>query len=401
MAIFSYKAKSADGKVLRGQLESKNKDEAVHELAQMNLIVFEVKPLNNVLNKEIVISRSLKQKDFTVFLRQFSTLIEAGILLVDAIELLAEQTESPALKEALENIVEEISEGSTLSESMSKYPALFPELLIQMIKTGEVSGKLQDVLDQMATYYEKQYQLRQKVSTALTYPVAVAIFSLLITIFLLLFIVPIFADMYASYGSELPLITQVVLKLSNFIKVYWWLFIFIIIGLGLLFMRLKNRKSVSLYLDYLILKTPIIGTFIQKAALARMTQTLSSLLNSSVPILEAIEVTSKVVGNRVIEKVLLDSRASLEQGASLAKPMEEHWVFPPLVIQMIRVGEESGALDEMLNKVAKIYDQEVNEASNKLQSLIEPVLIVFLAVIVGFIVLSIVVPMFGLFNTIN
>lgn len=401
MAIFSYKAKSADGKVLRGQLESKNKNEAVHELSQMDLIVFEVKPLNNVLNKEIVISRSLKQKDFTVFLRQFATLIEAGILLVDAIELLAEQTESPALKEALENIVEEISEGSTLSESMSKYPALFPELLIQMIKTGEVSGKLQDVLDQMATYYEKQYQLRQKVSTALTYPVAVAIFSLLITIFLLLFIVPIFADMYASYGSELPLITQVVLKLSNFIKVYWWLFIFIIIGLGLLFMRLKNRKSVSLYLDYLILKTPIIGTFIQKAALARMTQTLSSLLNSSVPILEAIEVTSKVVGNRVIEKVLLDSRASLEQGASLAKPMEEHWVFPPLVIQMIRVGEESGALDEMLNKVAKIYDQEVNEASNKLQSLIEPVLIVFLAVIVGFIVLSIVVPMFGLFNTIN
>lgn len=400
MATFSYKAKSADGKLIKGKIESKNKNEAIHELSQIDLIVFEVEPLNDLLNKEIMIGRSLKQKDFVVFLRQFATLIEAGILLVDSIELLAEQTESPALKEALENIAEDIREGNALSEGMARYPKLFPELLVQMIKTGEVSGQLQDVLDRMATYYEKQYQLRQKVSTALTYPIVVATFALLITIFLLLFIVPIFGDMYVSFGSELPLITRMVLGLSGFIRSYWWVFTFIIIGLILLFLHLKNKNSVSMYLDYLVLKIPIIGTFVQKAVLARMTQTLSSLLNSSVPILQAVEVTSEVVGNRVVEKVLLDSRTSLERGESLAKPMEEHWVFPPLIIQMIRVGEQSGALDEMLKKVADIYDQEVNEASDKLQSLIEPILIIFLAVIVGLIVLSIVVPMFGLFNSI-
>lgn len=400
MATFSYKAKSADGKLIKGKIESKNKNEAIHELSQIDLIVFEVEPLNDLLNKEIMIGRSLKQKDFVVFLRQFATLIEAGILLVDSIELLAEQTESPALKEALENIAEDIREGNALSEGMGRYPKLFPELLVQMIKTGEVSGQLQDVLDRMATYYEKQYQLRQKVSTALTYPIVVATFALLITIFLLLFIVPIFGDMYVSFGSELPLITRMVLGLSGFIRSYWWVFTFIIIGLILLFLHLKNKKSVSMYLDHLVLKIPIIGTFVQKAVLARMTQTLSSLLNSSVPILQAVEVTSEVVGNRVVEKVLLDSRTSLERGESLAKPMEEHWVFPPLIIQMIRVGEQSGALDEMLKKVADIYDQEVNEASDKLQSLIEPILIIFLAVIVGLIVLSIVVPMFGLFNSI-
>lgn len=400
MATFSYKAKSMDGKVIKGKIESKNKNEAIHELSQIDLIVFEVEPLNELLNKEITIGRSLKQKDFVVFLRQFATLIEAGILLIDSIELLADQTESPALKEALENIAEEIREGKALSEGMASYPKLFPELLVQMIKTGEVSGQLQDVLDRMATYYEKQYQLRQKVSTALTYPIVVATFALLITIFLLLFIVPIFGDMYASFGSELPFITRIVLGLSGFIRSYWWVFTLIIVGLILLFMRLKNKDAVSMYLDHLVLKIPIIGTFVQKAVLARMTQTLSSLLNSSVPILQAVEVTSKVVGNRVVEKVLLDSRASLERGESLAKPMEEHWVFPPLIIQMIRVGEQSGALDEMLKKVADIYDQEVNEASDKLQSLIEPVLIIFLAVIVGLIVLSIVVPMFGLFNSI-
>lgn len=399
MATYSYKAKSADGKVIKGKVESKNKREAVQELSQMDLIVYEVEPLNDLLNKEIVIGRPLKQKEFVVFLRQFATLMEAGILLVDSIELLSEQTESVVLKEALEEIADDIKEGNTLSDGMAQHPKLFPELLIQMIKSGEVSGQLQDVLDRMATYYEKQYQIKQKVSTALTYPIVVASFAIIITVFLLLFIVPIFGDMYASMGDELPFITQVVLSLSDFIRRFWWVFAGFLLILFVLFMRLKDKNSVSLYLDKLVLKVPVIGSFVQKTVLARMTQTLSSLLNSSVPILQAVEVTSKVVGNKVVEQVLLNSRDSLERGESLAKPMEEHWVFPPLIIQMIRVGEQSGALDEMLMKVAEIYDQEVNEASDKLQSLIEPVLIIFLAVIVGLIVLSIVIPMFGMFET--
>ena len=398
MAVFLYKAKSKEGNVIKGKVEGSNKTLAIRTLSQMDLIVYEVEPVNDILNKDISIGKPLKQKDFVVFLRQFATLIEAGILLVNAIDLLAQQTESVALKEALEGISEDVKEGKSLSESMDLYPALFPKLLVQMIKSGEVGGNLQEVLERMATYYEKQYNLKQKISSALTYPIVVSIFAIVITIFLLVGIVPIFGDMYASMGEELPFITQMVLGLSAAIQKFWWIFAFIIMGLFYVFQQMRKKDSGVYFLDNLSLKLPVVGSFIQKAVLARMTQTLSSLLNSSVPILQAIDVTSDVVGNKVVEDVLQDARKSLERGESLAKPMEESWVFPPLIIQMIHIGEESGALDEMLLKVANIYEQEVNEASDKLQSLIEPILIIFLAVIVGFIVLSIVVPMFGLYD---
>ncbi|MCC5895800.1 MAG: type II secretion system F family protein [Alkalibacterium sp.] len=399
MATYAYKAKTGEGKVIKGRLESISKKEAVIELAQMNLIVFEVEPLNSFLYKDIYIGKPLKQKEFVLFLRQFATLMEAGILLIDSIDLLAEQTDSKPLKEALENISVEVKEGIALSESMKKHPKLFPELLVQMIHSGEISGQLEDVLDRMATYFEKQYRIRQKVSTALTYPIVVASFAIIITIFLLVFIVPIFGDLFASFGGDLPLITQVVLSFSGFIQQFWWLFLGVFVLLGVSFVQIKKRETGAYFLDKLVLRMPVVGSFVQKAVLARMTQTLSSLLNSSVPILQAVEVTSSVVGNRVVKDVLLESKSSLERGESLAKPMEGHWVFPSLIIQMIRVGESSGSLDEMLKKVADVYDQEVEEASDKLQSLIEPVLIIFLAVIVGLIVLSIVVPMFSLFET--
>ncbi|GAA0361924.1 type II secretion system F family protein [Alkalibacterium iburiense] len=400
MATYAYKAKAKDGQTIKGKIESPSKKEALNELNHMNLIVFEVEPLNSILSKEIYIGSPLKQKEFVLFLRQFATLIEAGILLVDAIELLSEQTDSKVLKEALEDVVRDLKEGITLSQALEEHPKLFPELLVQMIRSGEVSGQLEEVLDRMATYYEKQYRIKQKVSTALTYPMVVASFALIITIFLLVAIVPIFGDMFASFGSELPLITQLVLNLSHTIQRYWWIFALLMMTLILLFNFLKKKETVAYYIDKWSLKIPIIGQFIQKATLARMTQTLSSLINSSVPILQAVDITSDVVGNRVVKEVLDGSKKSLERGESLATPMEDHWVFPPLISQMIRVGESSGALDDMLKKVADVYDQEVEEASDKLQSLIEPVLIIFLAVVVGFIVLSIVVPMFSLFNTI-
>lgn len=399
MAVFSYKAKSKEGNVVKGKVEGNNKANAIQTLAQMDLIVFEVEPINDILNKEISIGRPLKQKDYVVFLRQFATLIEAGILLVNAIDLLSEQTQSVALREALNEISEDIKEGKSLSESMDLFPELFPKLLVQMIKSGEVSGNLQEVLDRMATYYEKQYNLREKISTALTYPIVVSTFAIVITIFLLVGIVPIFGDMYASMGEELPFMTQLVLGLSAGIKRYWWIIAIILTLFIYIFQQMRKKDAGIYFFDHLSLKLPIVGTFIQKAVLARMTQTLSSLLNSSVPILQAIDVTSDVVGNQVVKEVLIEARASLERGESLAIPMEKSWVFPPLIIQMIRVGEESGALDEMLLKVSTIYEQEVNEASDKLQSLIEPVLIIFLAIIVGIIVLSIVIPMFGLFNS--
>ena len=401
MAVFAYKAKTEEGKVTRGKIEAMSKKEALAELGMMDLIVFEVEPLNSFLNTEINLRSGLKPKDFIIFLRQFATLISAGILLVESLDLLAEQTTNPRLKAILEDLSTEVQEGSPLSVSMSKHPAVFPNLLIQMIQSAEVSGRLEEVLEQMANYYEKQYRNKQKVTTAMTYPIVVGVLALVITAFLLIFIVPIFGEMFASFGSELPAITQMVLGLSQWLQKYWVLILAFLLATIFLLRYLSQRDKMAYSFDYLQLKIPIIGMFLQKTILARMTQTLSSLLNSSVPILQALDVTSQVVDNRVVEEVLLAAKKDVEQGESLAKPMEAHWFFPNLIIQMIKVGEASGSLDEMLKKASDIYEQEVEEASEKLQSLIEPLLIVFLSVIVGFIVLSIVIPMFGLFEQIQ
>ncbi len=399
MAVFAYKAKTRDGKLMKGKIESTNKKEALNELRHMDLIVFEVDALNAVLNKDINFRTSLKSKDFIVFLRQFSSLMNAGILLVDALDLLAAQSTSLALKEALEELSEEIREGVALSEAMAKKPKLFPDLLIHMIHSAEVSGRLEEVLQQMADYYEKQHRIKQKISTAMTYPLVVGVLAFFITAFLLVFIVPIFGDMFASMGSELPAITQIVLTLSGLLQRYWWMVLLLMGMFVAVITQLGKKDQVAYLFDVLQLKIPILGTFIQKTLLARMTQTLSSLINSSVPILQAIEVTSKVVGNRVVANALLQAKKDVEQGESLAKPMVDHWFFPPLIIQMIQVGESSGELDEMLKKVSEIYDQEVEAASDKLQALIEPVMIIMLSGVVGVIVLSIVVPMFSMFET--
>lgn len=398
MAVFIYKAKSKDGKVINGKIESRDKREAVRELSKLDLSVYQVKPVSAFLNKDLALNKSIKDKDFVIFLRQFATLMQAGVLLISSIELLSQQTGSKLLQETLTVIAADIREGSSLSSCMARYPKVFPELLVQMVHTGEISGRLDEVIEQMAEYYEKQYRIKQKVSTALTYPTVVGSFAIVITIFLLLFIIPIFASMYTSMDSELPTITKAVMALSDFLWDFWWLLLLLIIAIVFLLKQFKKGEKGRYYMDLLSLKVPVLGNFKQKAALARMTRTLSSLLSSSVPILEAVEIAGRVAGNRVIEDVLLESQKSLEQGDSLSKPMEGHWVFPPLILHMIRVGEESGALDSMLKRVADIYEQEVNEASDKLQSLIEPILIIFLAIIVGVLVLSIIVPMFGMFQ---
>ena len=399
MAVFAYKAKTKDGKLMKGKLDSKSKKEALTKLKHMDLVVFEVDKLNTVLNKDISLRSSLKPKEFIIFLRQFSSLMSAGILLVDALDLLSAQSTSLALKEALEELAEDIREGVSLSEAMTKKPKLFPDLLIHMIHSAEVSGRLEEVLEQMADYYEKQYRIKQKITTAMTYPLVVGVLAFFITTFLLVFIVPIFGDMFASMGSELPMITQIVLSMSGIFQRYWWVVVLVVGVLVVIIIQLGKKDQVAYVFDVLQLKIPVLGSFLQKTLLARMTQTLSSLISSSVPILQAIEVTSQVVGNRVVENVLLQAQKDVENGESLAKPMLNHWFFPPLIIQMIQVGETSGELDEMLEKVSEIYDQEVQEASDKLQVLIEPIMIIFLSIVVGVIVLSIVVPMFSMFET--
>ena len=398
MTIYRYQARTVEGKLSSGRLESENEKEALLELEQLDLVVFDIKRLNPVLHKDIYIGNPIKNKDFVIFLRQFSTLIDAGITLVDAIGILAEQSNSKALTEALEEVKEHIEEGEPLSDALSRYPKLFPELLVSMISSGEVSGRLDDILDRMATYYEKQYQLKQKVITALTYPAVIGVLAVFVTIFLMAYLVPVFADMFISFDQELPAYTQIVLNLSESIGSTWWILLLFILIAVIVVRTLNKQEKFAYIFDTIKLKVPIFGLLIQKAALARLTQTLSSLLNSSVPILEAVMITERVVENRVIKQVLRESHKSLEEGESLADPMKEHWVFPKLITQMIAVGEATGSMDDMLKKVAQFYEEELEEAAEKLKALIEPVMIIFLAVVVGAIVIAIVIPMFSLFE---
>lgn len=401
MGYFRYKGKTSAGEAIKGKVNAGSREEALMTLRGNGLIVFEVQELNQLLYKDIHIGNPVKNKDFILFLRQFSTLIDAGITLVDSTHILAEQLENKYLKRVLFDIEDELQKGTSLSEAFSAYPKVFPELLVSMVHAGEVSGNLDEILDNMATYYEKQYRLKQKVISSLTYPMVLGIMSVLVCLFLLAFIVPVFTDMLGSFGGDIPAYTAFVLSLSSFASSYWWLIIAGGILLTVLYKYLENHPNFAYSIDCMKLKIPVFGKFIQKSLVARMTQTLSSLLNSSVPILQAVEITERVIANRVFKKVLNESLLSLERGESLAVPMENHWVFPKLVTQMIAVGETSGSLDSMLKKVADFYDQELDEAADKLKALIEPVMIVVLAIIVGSIVLAIIIPMFAIFDSIQ
>lgn len=402
MGQFKYTARDKTGKKRSGLVKAESKREATVKLREKNMRVLNLDEIpETALNKEIYIGNPVKLKDFVIFIRQFSTLLRAGVTILDSTRILSQQTESKYLRKALTQVHEDLNEGLPLSECAAKHKRIFPPMFINMVRAGEVSGALDDTLERLGNHFEKQHETTQKIKSALSYPFVVAIIAVAVVIFLLTNVVPTFAGMFLDFGDELPAITQFVLAASDWMKTKWWIIIFIGISFVLLFVFLKKNNATKYYMDYIILRIPLFGKLVQKAMLARMTRTLSSLFASSVPILQAIAIVEKVVENEVFARVLHESRISLEQGISLTEPMRKHWAFPPLVTQMITIGEETGSLDAMLAKVADFYEMEVNTATDQLKSLIEPLMIVFLAAIVGTIVMAIMVPMFEIFNQVD
>ncbi|MBH0164029.1 type II secretion system F family protein [Fictibacillus sp. 7GRE50] len=402
MAQFSYVGRDRSGKRRTGQVLGLSKREAVLKLKEKGIAVTDVQEMKQTfLNKEISIGKQVKSQQFVIFLRQFATLLRAGVTVVDATSILSAQTESKALQKVLRDIEEELRQGNLLSVAMGKHRAIFPSIVINMISAGEVSGSLDDTLDQLATYFEKQHYTKQKIVSAMMYPMIVGVVAVFVVIFLLAKVVPSFAAMLEDAGGELPLITKVVLSASDFVQVFWWLFIVLGVLFYIAIIFVRRNPSSKFYLDYTLLKIPVFGKILQKSVLARMTRTLSSLFSSSVPILQALSIVEKVVENEVVAKVIRDSRDALEKGQRLTEPMKKHWIFPPLVTQMISIGEETGSLDEMLAKVAEFYEKEVETATDRLKSLIEPIMIVVLASVVGTIVIAIIVPMFEVYKTIG
>ncbi|GGH86064.1 type IV pilus assembly protein PilC [Pullulanibacillus pueri] len=402
MAYYNYTGRDLKGRKRHGGISAETRQEAAKLLREQGIAALElVEGKPSLMSKDISFGKRVKSSDLVIFLRQFATLVKAGVTIVDAIHILSEQSENKVLRETLMNIGHELQKGQSLSAACEHHRKIFPPLVINMIKAGEAGGQLDETLERLASFTEKQHELKQKVTSTMFYPATVGLMAIAVILFILVYVVPMFANMFEDFNAEIPPLTLFVLNASHFITHMWWIFLLLVLIIVTVFYFLLQNKSSKIVLDYAILKLPIFGKLSQKAEIARIMRTLSSLFTSSVPILQSLSIVERISKNEVIKKVLRDSKDSLENGQSLAEPLSRSWVFPPLVHHMIAIGEKSGSLDYMLEKVADFYEAEVEHVTERLKSLIEPVMIVVLAAVVGFIVLSIVVPMFNLYNQVG
>lgn len=383
----------------KGTINASNKNSAITKLREKGINPRVLEESNSILHKDLSFGSKVKTQDFVMYCRQFATLIRAGVSIVDATNILARQATSKPLKRALEEVEDEIRTGVPFSEAVGKHPKIFPELFINMMKTGETTGNIDDTLERLATTLEKQYTLKKKVQSTMTYPVVLLVLMIAVVIFMLVFIIPTFVETFESMGAELPLITVMTVALSAWMTKFWWLIILAIIGAVVGFQFLfKNNKQFNYTVHYLLLRMPAFGPLLQKTAIARLMRNLSSLFSSAVPILQALTISEKVSGNPVISEVVLEAKQSLERGSSLTEPLEKSWLFPPLVTSMTQIGETTGSLDYMLEKVADFYEQEVDRSVDTIKSLIEPMMILILACVVGLIVAAVLLPMFSLYE---
>lgn len=399
MPSFEYTGKNLSGAVVSGTIDAPSMGKANEMLKKQQLIVtsldVEMSLLDKMNNIEIF-AQAVTTKEIVVFTRMFSVMIDAGLPLVQCLEILSNQQENAQFKKVLIDIKGSVEGGSTFAESLGRWPDVFDELFVNLVAAGEVGGILDTILNRLSGFMEKSEKLKGEVKGALTYPIAVIVIALIIVTGLLVFIVPIFEDMFSSFGSALPMPTQIVVNMSDFLAAHG---IKLLIGIFATLFALKRyykTKSGQLIMDRIFLKLPVFGDILRKTAVARFTRTLGTMMSSGVPILEALEIVAKTAGNKVIEAAIMKARESLSEGKTLAEPLQETGVFPGMVTQMISVGEATGAMDSMLNKIADFYEDEVDAAVGTLTALIEPMLMAFLGVVVGGLVIALYLPIFSL-----
>lgn len=402
MTVYKYIGRTKAGAPAKGTIDAANKNVAITKLREKGINPRELTESKSILHMELSLGGAkVKNEDFVIYCRQFATLIRAGVSIVEATNILARQSTSKPLKKALDQIEDDIRTGLPFSEATLKHPKVFPALFTNMMRSGEATGNIDETLERLANTFEKQYNLKKKIQSTLTYPAVLLVITIFVVFFLLIFIVPTFVSTFEEMDAELPWITVFTVALSKWLQSFWWLVIGLVLIVIVVFRFLyKNNKDFNYGVHYAVLKMPIFGQLLQKSVIARLMRTLSSLFSSAVPILQALTISHKVVGNPVVGKVVLEARASLEKGSSLTEPLEKSWLFPPLVTSMTSIGESTGSLDYMLEKIADFYEAEVDRAVDTIKSLIEPMMILFLAVIVGFIVAAIMMPMFSLYEQI-
>lgn len=396
MPTFAYVVKDKIGRTHSGSLETDSRRSLIEQLWKQELVVLSIEERQLHPGTWTIGQPKIPIQQLVIFSRQLATMVASGIPIVGALDILAEQIEDRAFRQVLRKILEQVQAGANLSEAMAKHPRIFSEFYLNMVKAGESSGKLDDILDRLAGYLEKIDVLRKKVSASLFYPALVSLLALSITTFLVVVVVPKFRDIFTSLGGKLPVPTQILLTISDTVRHYFVLGIASLI-LAVITFRLYVKTTVGrIWLDQFKLNLPIIGPLLKKVAIARFARTLATLTKSGVPILSAMEIVAKTAGNKTIERVVLRARASIKEGENIADPLAHGKVFPPMVTRMISVGEKTGELERMLSKISEFYENEVDAAVTGLTSLIEPLIIVFLGTVIGGVVIALFLPIFKL-----
>jgi type IV pilus assembly protein PilC len=400
MPTFTYSARPASGGDIRsGEIELATKEEVASYLHRQKLIPVAIREKDRSIS--INFGGGASTRDVVIFTRQFATMINAGLPLVQCLEILAEQTDNETLRKAVREVLYDVESGNTLADSLDKHPKVFTKLYVNMVAAGEAGGILDTILLRLATFLEKNDALVRKIKGAMIYPIVISLVAVSAVGILLIFVIPTFQQMFASAGVPLPLPTQIVIAMSGFMQAYWWAVIAAAVVAFFAFRQFYRSDAGEVVVDRALLSFPILGDMLRKAAVARFTRTLGTLVSSGVSILEGLEITAKTAGNRVIHDAVMGSRSSIAGGETISGPLKKSGVFPPMVVQMINVGEQTGGLDEMLTKIADFYDEEVDAAVSALLSALEPVMIVVLGVLVGGMIVAMYLPIFDMISAVG
>ncbi len=403
MPNFNYIALNQNGKKIKGIYNASSLSDVIEMLRGKKYVPVEINEKKSK-SRDLTIFDSFSRvtiKDLAVFCRQFQVMLNAGVPIVNSLDILKLQTEKKKFKEIIEDLYEQVQKGSTFSEALLNHKNVFPEIMINMVEAGEVSGNLDIIMERLSVHFEKEFKIENKVKGAMIYPIILVVAVVAVVSFLLVFVMPTFLGMFEGSGVELPFLTQVLLSISKFLRTRWYIVLGIIASIVLIYKRLMQEKNLRIKRDKFKLKLPIIKNVQIKVASSRFTRTLSTLMSSGVELMKSIEIVSRVTGNEYIATTLIEIKEDLRKGGTLSEPLKRRGIFPPMIPAMVNIGEESGAIDEVLDKTANFYDEEVDVAINKMTTILEPLMIVIMAVIVGFVVIAMILPMFDMLKTIN
>ena len=399
MPTFLWEGKTAQGKAMKGELEAPSL-EAVFALLRDRRIrpaPSRIREKGTGLETELTIpgfGEKVKPKEVSLFTRQFATMIDAGLPIVQCLNILTEQSENKLLRKTIRSIQRDVEGGSTLADALAKHPKIFDDLYVNMVQAGEAGGVLNTILNRVALFIEKATKLKKKVKGAMIYPSTIIAVAVIVVAILLIFVIPVFAELYGSMGKALPVPTQITINISNWFVANWYFMLGGLIGIVIAIRVYYQTEQGRMNIDQVMLRLPIVGDLLRKVAVARFSQNMAILLSSGVPILDGLAITARTAGNKVVERAIMDARVSISQGKTVAEPLRESKIFPPMVCQMVAVGENTGGLDGMLRKVAELYEEEVDDAVANLTALMEPMIMVILGVILGGLVISMYLPIF-------